>query len=73
MRFDNRGIRIHGWLTLFFVGTAWAADENGQPRSKAWFDNKLKELITYYGADYGHQGTYSQLISIGGTWPGSKP
>ena len=32
------------------------ADGNGNRRSKAYFDNLLDELSTYYGEDYGHRG-----------------
>lgn len=41
------------------------ADENGQPHDRAWFDRKLQELSTYWGIDYGHRGTYDELVSIG--------
>jgi hypothetical protein len=41
------------------------ADESGNPRSRAWFDAKLIELSTYWETDYGHRGTYDELISIG--------
>lgn len=41
------------------------ADENGQSRDRAWFDRKLNELSTYWGIDYGHRGTYDELVSIG--------
>ena len=47
----------------------WYAGPDGATRPKTWFDNKLEELSTYYGADYGHRGTYEELVSIGSTWP----
>jgi hypothetical protein len=47
-------------------------DENGQPRSRAWFDDKLRELSTYWGIDYGHRGSYGELVSIGGSCFGNK-
>jgi hypothetical protein len=40
-------------------------DENGRPRDKQWFDDKLHELSTYWGQDYGHRGRYDELVSIG--------
>jgi len=46
-------------------------DENGQPRSKQWFDRKLRELSTYWGIDYGHRGSYEELVSIGNSCFGS--
>lgn len=41
------------------------ADESGRPHDRAWFDRKLEELSTYWGIDYGHRGTYDELVSIG--------
>jgi ankyrin repeat protein len=40
-------------------------DEQGRPRSREWFDRKLRDLSTYWGIDYGHRGTYDELVSIG--------
>ena len=40
-------------------------DERGRPRPRKWFDGKLEELSTYWGVDYGHLGTYDELVSIG--------
>jgi len=47
------------------------ADESGRLRPRAWFDEKLRELETYWGTDYGHRGAYSELISIGSCCFGS--
>ncbi|HEY2586028.1 MAG TPA: ankyrin repeat domain-containing protein [Tepidisphaeraceae bacterium] len=49
-------------------------DEQGRPRSREWFDQKLRELSTYWGIDYGHRGTYDELVSIGNSCfgPGIK-
>jgi hypothetical protein len=41
------------------------SDEEGRPRTRQWFDDKLRELSTYWGIDYGHRGTYDELVSIG--------
>ena len=41
------------------------ADPEGRPHNRAWFDNKLRELSTYWGTDYGHLGRYNELVSIG--------
>lgn len=46
-------------------------DEQGRPRPRAWFDQKLRELSTYWGIDYGHRGTYDELVSIGSSCFGS--
>lgn len=35
---------------------AFYADENDQPHGREWFDEKARELTTYYGEDYGHSG-----------------
>ncbi|HXE54701.1 MAG TPA: ankyrin repeat domain-containing protein [Tepidisphaeraceae bacterium] len=40
-------------------------DEDGQPRPRQWFDRKFDELRTYWGVDYGHQGTYQEVVTIG--------
>ena len=40
-------------------------DERRRPRPRRWFDQKLEELSTYWGVDYGHLGTYDELVSIG--------
>jgi hypothetical protein len=42
-------------------------DKDGQPRPREWFDAKLNELSSYWGVDYGHRGTYDELVSIGGS------
>lgn len=39
-----------------------AAD--GSPRPRDYFESKLAELRTYWGADYGHRGHGDQLVSI---------
>ncbi len=49
------------------------ADDNGARRPRAFFDERLEELSTYYGEDYGHEGTYDQFISIGNTCFGEAP
>lgn len=35
---------------------AFYADEDGQPRTREYFENLYEELATYYGEDYGHAG-----------------
>jgi hypothetical protein len=42
-------------------------DSVGNARQREWFDSKLRELNTYWGVDYGHRGTYDELVSIGGS------
>jgi hypothetical protein len=39
-------------------------DEHGSIRSRQYFQRKIAELSTYWGADYGHRGTPSDLVSI---------
>ena len=45
----------------------WYADDNGNTRPRAYFDRLVDELATHYGEDYGHRGSYDELISIGNT------
>ena len=45
----------------------WYADDNGNRRPKAYFDDRVEELSTYWGEDYGHMGTYDEMITIGNT------
>ncbi len=40
------------------------ADENGNKRSKEWFADKARSLVTYYGEDYGHSGVKAATVSI---------
>lgn len=42
-------------------------DENGNRRTKAWFDRTQQALTTYWGEDYGHQGSEEELVTIGNT------
>jgi cytohesin len=39
-------------------------DAHGQRRPPAWFEQKAKELRTYYGRDYGHRGPADELITV---------
>jgi len=45
----------------------WYVDSNGQPRPRKYFDGLVETLSTYFGEDYGHQGSVESLISIGNT------
>lgn len=40
-------------------------DSNGNRRPKSWFDQKVTDLTTYYGEYYGHDGTSTELVTIG--------
>jgi ankyrin repeat protein len=40
------------------------ADVNGQRRPREWFENKVNELRTYYGVDYGHDGERNELVAL---------
>jgi ankyrin repeat protein len=42
-------------------------DANGNRQSKEWFAEKVKELSTYYGVNYGHEGTDKSMITIANT------
>jgi ankyrin repeat protein len=42
-------------------------DPNGNRRPPRYFDNLVVQLSTYYGADYGHEGSLNDLITIGNT------
>lgn len=41
------------------------SDVHGNQRPRRYFQNLLEEFQTYYGQDYGYNGTPSDLISIG--------
>jgi hypothetical protein len=41
------------------------ADPQGQVRSRQWFDDKVRDLWTYWGENYGHNETASKLVTIG--------
>jgi ankyrin repeat protein len=43
------------------------ADDNGNRRPRAHFDDLIEELSTYYGEDYGYNGPYDDLVTIGNT------
>ncbi len=45
----------------------WYADDNGNRKPKAYFDARVEEFRTYFGEDYGHQGSCGELITIGNT------
>lgn len=40
---------------------------NGLPRTREDFEDKLRELSTYDGVDYGHRGVGDELVSIANT------
>ena len=45
----------------------WYSDDRGNPMNKEQFGNINKELITYYGENYGHPATMDDMISIAST------
>lgn len=47
----------------------WYTDEAGDPRSPAWFTEKVLELATYHGMDYGHSRRFNKLVHLGNTAP----
>lgn len=42
----------------------WYTDENGVPWPHGWFEDKFRELQTYYGVDYGHTGDEPRLLRV---------
>lgn len=40
-------------------------DVHGCRRSPAWFEDRLLELETYHGQDYGHSGKNGELLCVG--------
>jgi hypothetical protein len=42
-------------------------DQQGKPRSKQYFDQKVRDLWTYWGEDYGHSDSEQNLVTIGAT------
>lgn len=50
------------------------SDEHGCRRPPQWFDQKQRELQTYYGKPYGYQGEDQEIITIGeAVYDGFKP
>lgn len=39
-------------------------DELGNPRPREWYEQTTKDLMTYYGQDYGHEGRLDELLPI---------
>ncbi len=58
----RRGVKSRTQRILDFY-----ADDNGNRRTREYFDARLEELSTWYGEDYGHQGSPDELITIGNT------
>lgn len=49
---------------------AFYADDQGNPRPREWFENKARELSTYFGEPYGHSGWDHHWVTISNTcWP----
>lgn len=42
-------------------------DADGRPRDPAYFDALAVELSTFDGAEYGHSGTFDNLLTLGNT------
>ena len=58
----RRGVKSRTQRILDFY-----VDDNGNRRTREYFDARLEELSTWYGEDYGHQGSPEELITIGNT------
>ncbi len=42
----------------------WYADANGAWHPKRYFDDRARELATWFGYDYGHRGGFDDLVLI---------
>ena len=42
----------------------WYRDEHGQPHPQAYFAERVQQLSTYYGENYGYQGVAEEMVSI---------
>ncbi len=47
---------------------AYYCDVGGRSRTQDYFKALLTELTHYYGLDYGHRGSYDELVSISSEW-----
>ncbi|GEM_PF-352148 len=64
----RRVVRMRSQRILDFY-----ADDNGNRRTPAYFNTLMVELSTWYGEDYGHQGTHDEVVGIGNTCFGEAP
>ena len=64
----RRVVRMRSQRILDFY-----ADDNGSRRTPAYFNALMAEHTTWYGEDYGHQGTLDELVGIGNTCFGEMP
>jgi cytohesin len=64
----RRVVRMRSQRILDFY-----ADDNGNRRTSVYFNTLMAELSTWYGEDYGHQGTLDELVGIGNTCFGEAP
>lgn len=42
-------------------------DRFGNRRSRQWFERRRRELSTYFGESYGHQGRFDEMVDIANT------
>jgi len=42
-------------------------DRFGNRRGKAWFEQRMRALSTYYGENYGHEQNFRETVSVAGT------
>jgi hypothetical protein len=61
---DNIADRVHKNAETVLT---FYCDQQGKPRSKQYFDAKVRELWTYWGEDYGHSDSDDNLVTIGAT------
>ena len=64
----RRVVRMRSQRILDFY-----ADDNGSRRTPAYFNALMARHTTWYGEDYGHQGTLDNLVGIGNTCFGEMP
>ncbi len=58
----RRVVRMRSQRILNFY-----ADDNGNRRTPEYFNKLVAEYSTWYGEDYGHQGTLDDVVGIGNT------
>ena len=64
----RRVVRMRSQRILDFY-----ADDNGNRRTPGYFNALIAQHATWYGEDYGHQGTLDNLVGIGNTCFGEPP
>jgi len=45
----------------------WYADELGNRRNRAWFENMMRHHSTFDGVDYGHERRWDEMVTVANT------